>query len=170
MKIRYANKDDIPAIRAIYNDGIKSGTGTFETRIRRNKDIAGWLKVDNLYPLLVAESEDQVLGFARLYEYRPRECYAGIAEFSIYLADDARGRGVGTQLLSELLAVARVWGFHKLISRIFTFNTASRALCKKLGFREVGTYEKHGQLNGRWLDVVIVEYLTDNAAGPAIRP
>ncbi|ALS99448.1 arsinothricin resistance N-acetyltransferase ArsN1 family A [Lacimicrobium alkaliphilum] len=159
MQIRYANKEDIPAIRAIYNAGIESGTGTFETRPRRNKDIAGWLKVDNLYPLLVAESEGQVLGFARLYEYRPRECYAGIAEFSIYLADEAQGKGTGTLLLAELLTAAGTWGFHKVISRIFTFNQASRALCKKLGFREVGIYEKHGQINGRWLDVVIVEYL-----------
>lgn len=159
MQIRYANKDDIPAIRAIYNAGIESGTGTFETKPRRNRDIADWLKVDNLYPLLVAESEARILGFARLYEYRPRECYAGIAEFSIYLADQARGQGVGTQLLGELLTAAGTWGFHKVISRIFTFNHASRALCKKLGFREVGIYEKHGQINGRWLDVVIVEYL-----------
>lgn len=61
MQIRYASKDDIPAIRAIYNAGIESGTGTFETKPRRNRDIADWLKVDNLYPLLVAESEGQVL-------------------------------------------------------------------------------------------------------------
>ncbi|WP_088329777.1 arsinothricin resistance N-acetyltransferase ArsN1 family A [Lacimicrobium sp. SS2-24] len=160
MQIRYAKKSDIPAIRDIYNAGIASGTGTFETRPRKNKEISAWLKVDNLYPLLVAEHNAQVLGFARLFEYRPRPCYAGIAEFSIYLDDTAQGKGTGTQLLSELLSTATIWGFHKVVSRIFTFNHASRALCKKLGFREVGIYEKHGQIDGKWLDVVIVEYLT----------
>ena len=165
MQIRYARREDVPAITDIYNAGIEAGTGTFETRPRNRREVAAWLKNDSLYPVLVAEQEGQVLGWARLYEYRPRECYAGIAEFSIYLAPSAKGKGIGTRLLSQLLETARLWKFHKVLSRIFTFNGASLALCKKLGFREVGVYEKHGQINGRWLDVVIVEYQV-----PALAP
>ncbi|MDF2178367.1 arsinothricin resistance N-acetyltransferase ArsN1 [Aliiglaciecola sp. CAU 1673] len=157
MQIRYAKGEDVPAITAIYNAGIAAGTGTFETRLRKKQEVATWLKGDALYPVLVAEKDGKILGWARLMQYRPRDCYAHIAEFSIYLDESATGQGIGTQLLSKLLEVAKVWGFHKVLSRIFTFNQASRALCKKLGFREVGIYERHGLLNGEWLDVVIVE-------------
>ncbi|GAB3028424.1 arsinothricin resistance N-acetyltransferase ArsN1 family A [Bowmanella dokdonensis] len=166
MQIRYAGREDVTAITDIYNTGITSGTGTFDTALRRHRDIAAWLQADDLYPVLVAEMAGRVVGFARLFEYRPRDCYKGIAEFSIYLAEDAQGQGVGTKLLGELLVAAKAWGFHKVLSRIFTFNAASRALCKKLGFREVGVYERHGQLNGKWLDVVIVEYLVPGIRAP----
>jgi phosphinothricin acetyltransferase len=94
-----------------------------------------------------------------LSSYRPRDCYEGIGEFSVYLDANARHRGIGRQLLQALIDVARQRGYWKLLSRIFLFNTASRALCAAVGFREVGIYEKHGQLEGRWLDVVIVERL-----------
>ena len=92
-------------------------------------------------------------------EYRPRPCYAGIGEFSIYLASGARGKGIGTQLLNALIQTAGEHGFWKLLSRVFLFNTASRGLCRACGFREVGIYEKHAMLDGQWLDVVIVERL-----------
>ena len=98
-------------------------------------------------------------GWAALSIYRSRPCYAGIAEFSIYLDRAARGRGVGRQLLAALIDAARDRGYWKLVSRVFPFNTASRALCRSCGFREVGIYEKHGCLDGVWLDVVVVERL-----------
>jgi phosphinothricin acetyltransferase len=91
--------------------------------------------------------------------YRPRACYAGIGEFSIYLDRAARGRGVGRTLLDALVDEARARGYWKLVSRIFPANAASRALCRACGFREVGTYEKHARLDGEWKDVVIVERL-----------
>lgn len=99
------------------------------------------------------------MGWAGLSGYRPRDCYAGIGEFSVYLDTAVRGQGIGRRLLEALIDVARAQGYWKLLSRIFLFNTASRALCRSVGFREVGIYEKHGQLEGRWLDVVIVERL-----------
>jgi phosphinothricin acetyltransferase len=100
-----------------------------------------------------------VIGWAGLAEHRSRKCYAGIAEFSIYLEREARGRGIGKALLTALIDAAHERGFWKLVSRIFPFNTASRALCRACGFREVGIYERHAQLDGRWLDAVIVEKL-----------
>jgi L-amino acid N-acyltransferase YncA len=109
--------------------------------------------------VLIAVDDGEVLGWASLSSYRPRACYAGIAEFSIYIDRTARGLGLGRELLTSLVDVARERGYWKLVSRVFPFNTASRALCRTCGFREVGVYEKHSQLDGLWLDVVIVERL-----------
>ena len=159
MTIREAVEDDAAAIAAIYNQGIEERGATFETALRSAADITARLADGARFPLLVAEDEGAVLGFAGLSAYRSRACYAGIAEFSIYLDREARGRGLGRQLLESLIAAARGRGYWKLVSRIFPFNAASRALCRACGFREVGVYEKHGALDGRWLDVVIVERL-----------
>lgn len=160
IRIRPAVAADAPAIAAIYNQGIAERSSTFETVPRRAEDIVQRLGESGRHPLLVAvDATNAVVGWAGLGSYRPRDCYAGIGEFSVYLDAQARGRGVGRQLLEALIDAARARGYWKLLSRIFPFNTASRALCRAVGFREVGVYEKHGQLEGRWLDVVIVERL-----------
>ena len=155
-----AHADDAAAITRIYNAGIAERTATFETEPRTVDQIVQRLRVLDRYPLLVAEdATGSVIGWAGLAEYRPRQCYAGIAEFSIYLEREVRGRGIGKALLTALIDAAGERGFWKLVSRIFPFNTASRALCRACGFREVGVYERHAQLDGRWLDAVIVEKL-----------
>lgn len=159
IAVREAGEQDAPAIASIYNQGIDDRGATFETEPRSAEDIAAKLAERERYPLLVICEDDVVLGWAGLSSYRPRECYAGIAEFSIYLDRSARDRGLGRQLLTALIEVARERGYWKLVSRIFPFNTGSRALCRACGFREVGTYEKHGRLDGHWRDVVIVERL-----------
>jgi L-amino acid N-acyltransferase YncA len=165
---RPAVDDDANAIAEIYNQGIAERGATFETEPRSADDIRARLADEGRYPLLVAEDAGMVIGWAGLSPYRPRACYAGIAEFSIYLAPQARGRGVGRQLLDTLVETARGRGYWKLVSRIFPFNTRSRALCRACGFREVGTYEKHGRLDGQWLDVIIVERLIpENLEPPA---
>lgn len=158
--LRQALTTDAAAITAIYNQGIAERCATFETEPRQIDDLLPRLADQSQYPWWVAtDSNDVVLGWANVSSYRLRACYAGIAEFSIYLDREARGRGVGRQLLPALMGAARRHGYWKLVSRIFTFNAPSRALCKACGFREVGIYEKHGQLDGQWLDVVIVERL-----------
>ncbi len=160
IEIRSAVPTDAPAIAAIYNHGIAERSSTFETVQRTTRDIEQRLMELERYPLLVAtDAAGAVVGWAGLSGYRPRDCYAGIGEFSVYLDTAARGQGIGRRLLEALIDVARAQGYWKLLSRIFLFNTASRALCRSVGFREVGIYEKHGQLEGRWLDVVIVERL-----------
>lgn len=158
--IRRAEPSDADGITAIYNQGIAERGATFETEPRRLEDLQARLAEVERYPLLVAIGPDgTVLGWAGLSGYRPRDCYSGIGEFSVYLDRIARGRGVGKQLLNGLIDAARQRGYWKLVSRVFTFNDASRGLCRAAGFREVGIYEKHGRLDGRWLDVVIVERL-----------
>ena len=159
IHIRHATIDDAAAITAIYNQGIAERSATFDTTPRQLADTQARIRDIDRYPLLVATSAGTVLGWAGLSAYRPRACYAGVAEFSVYLDAAARGQGIGRRLLLALVDAARERGFWKLVSRIFPFNHASRASCRAAGFREVGVYEKHAPLDGRWLDVVIVERL-----------
>jgi L-amino acid N-acyltransferase YncA len=165
IAIREGGAQDAEVIASIYNQGIADRGATFETELRTATDIAAKLVERERYPLLVITEDDAVLGWAGLSTYRARACYAGIAEFSIYLDRRARGRGLGRQLLTALIDAARERGYWKLVSRIFPSNAGSRALCRSCGFREVGVYEKHGRLDGEWRDVVIVERLIpENAA------
>lgn len=159
LTIREARHADASAIAEIYNQGIAERGATFETEPRTSEDILTRLQDTQRYPLLVAERDGRVVGWAALSSYRSRPCYAGVAEFSIYLHRDARGQGVGQPLLNALIDAARDRGFWKVLSRVFPFNAASRALCHRCGFREVGVYEKHACLDGQWLDVIIVERL-----------
>jgi L-amino acid N-acyltransferase YncA len=157
MQARLATPDDAPAIASIYNQGIEERIATFETRLRTPEDIRGWF--DNIHPVIVVEDHEQVIAFASASSYRPRPCYAGVAECSVYVAREARGRGAGRLALTTLITTAERMGYWKLVSRVFPENAASRALMRSTGFREVGVYEKHGQLDGVWKDVVIVERL-----------
>jgi L-amino acid N-acyltransferase YncA len=158
LRTRTALEADAARIAEIYNQGIAGRGATFETVPRTAQDILDTLRAGaDRFPFLVAEADGRVIGWASVSSYRSRACYRGIGEFSIYIADECRGQGVGTQLLPALIEAAEAAGFWKLLSRVFTFNTGSRRLCAACGFREVGVYEKHAQLDGEWLDVVIVE-------------
>lgn len=160
IKIRVATINDAAEIAEIYNQGIEDRVATFETEHRCAEDQLAWLRsIAGRYPAVVAEIDGQIVGWAGAGPYRARECYRGIGEFSMYVRRDWRGRGVGDLLVAALISEAERLGLWKLLSRIFPFNEASRALCRKHGFREVGVYEKHARLDGRWLDVVIVERL-----------
>jgi phosphinothricin acetyltransferase len=157
MLARRATAPDAEAIARIYNEGIADRVATFETRPRSAADVLAWF--DGVHPCVVVEDGGEVVAFGATSGYRPRECYAGIAEASLYVARAARGRGAGGLAMQALLDAAAAAGFWKLVSRIFVENHASRMLCGKMGFREVGVYEKHGKLDGEWRDVVIVERL-----------
>jgi len=156
LSARAASPGDVPAIAQIYNEGIEDRVGTFETRPRSEDDVRAWF--DGVHPIVVvADGDGRIVAFASTSAYRTRECYAGIAEFSVYVARAERGRGAGRLAMEALIAAAAQAGYWKLVSRIFIENTASRALMTRVGFREVGIYEKHGRLDGVWRDVVIVE-------------
>jgi L-amino acid N-acyltransferase YncA len=157
MHARHATPHDAANIARIYNQGIADRTATFETRARTETDIHAWF--DSIHPVLVVEEEGCLVAFAAAFSYRPRPCYAGIAEVSVYVDRACRRQGAGRLALTSLIAAAAAAGFWKLVSRIFVENTASRRLVATLDFREVGIYQKHGQLDGVWRDVVIVEKL-----------
>jgi phosphinothricin acetyltransferase len=155
---RPATPADADSIATIYNEGIEDGIATFETRPRTTDDVRKWFAAR--FPIVVIEnSGGHVIAFASTSEYRPRDCYAGVAEFSVYVARTERGHGGGRLAMQQLIEEARKAGFWKLVSRVFPENVASRALLKSLGFREVGIYQRHAQSHGVWRDVVIVEAL-----------
>lgn len=157
MHTRVATSDDAAAIATIYNQGIEDRVATFETEPRTATMVQTWF--DGPHPIVVVEHDEEVIAYAASASYRPRACYAGIVEFSVYVRRDWRGRGAGRLAVSRLIQECQAGGFWKLVSRVFVENTMSRALLKALGFREVGVYEKHGRLDGVWRDAVIVEYL-----------
>jgi L-amino acid N-acyltransferase YncA len=165
MTSRAATAADAAAIAAIYNEGIADRTATFETRERTAADVIAWL--DGTHPVVVVERDARIAGFANTTTYRPRDCYAGIAEFAVYVARDRRGAGLGREAMDALVAAAESAGFWKLVSRVFVGNLASRSLLRSVGFREVGTYRRHAKLDGAWVDVVIVERLLGEAAEAA---
>ena len=157
MQTRIAILDDAAAIATIYTQGIADRVATFETEPRTEATVQTWF--DGQHPIVVVEHNEEVIAYASSSAYRPRACYAGIVEFSVYVRRDWRGKGAGRLALSCLIQECEAGGFWKLGSRVFVEITASRALLQSLGYREVGVYEKHGQLDGSWRDVVIVEYL-----------
>jgi len=159
---RPATPADAAAIAAIYNEGIDDRTATFETRPRTPEEVAGWF--DGVHPVVVVERPGIVAGFAAAFTYRPRECYSGVAEVSVYVARASRGQGVGREATEALISAAEAAGFWKLVSRVFPENTASRRLLRSTGFREVGLYRHHARLDGTWRNVVIVERLLGEAA------
>lgn len=160
---RRATIDDAARITDIYNQGIQDRVATFETEPRTVNAVQGWF--DNGYPIVVVEADGDVIAWASTSSYRPRACYAQNAEFSVYVDRASRGRGAGTLAMQAVIAEATAKGLEKLVSRVFVENLGSRAMLRKVGFREVGTYERHGQLDGVWRDVVIVERLLQDRTG-----
>lgn len=158
ITVRDAVAGDAGGICAIYNGAIAERGSTFETAPRSAADFDTRIG-DARFPFLVGVTEEHVLGWAGLASYSSRECYAGIAEASVYVAARARGRGIGTALTEALAAAAEDRGFHKLIGKLFTDNLASVRLVERCGFDSVGLHRRHGRLDGEWRDVLIVERL-----------
>ncbi|EWY40001.1 GCN5 family acetyltransferase [Skermanella stibiiresistens SB22] len=164
MLTRPAIPADAGSIAEIYNQGIEDRVGTFETQPRTIDQIRAWFDATGPlgpYPIVVTVDAGRIVAFASTSQYRSRACYGGIAEFSFYVARDARGRGAGRAALAGLIEAASAAGYWKLVSRVFTENTASRKACAALAFREVGTYLKHAKLDDVWRDVVVVERLIE---------
>ena len=162
IHIRPAAQQDVDAVTAIYNHGIGERQATFETRPRAPSEIEAWLEDQG--PFLVATEDDEVLGFARVSAYSTREAYATVGEHTVYVAANARGKGVGLKLLDALAQQAEAAGYHKLTSRVFATNQASLHLHRKAGFTEVGIQRRHGRIDGAWKDTVLVERLLGDAA------
>ncbi|HEX9267694.1 MAG TPA: arsinothricin resistance N-acetyltransferase ArsN1 family A [Candidatus Limnocylindria bacterium] len=160
-----ATEQDAEAIARIYNEGIADRLATFETEPRTADDITRGLRERaSRWPTVVVERDGGVIAWASASEYRARACYAGVAEFSVYVAREARGTGAGRAAMDALVSECEGRGIWKLLSRVFPENEPSRKLLAKVGFREVGTYRRHGKLDGEWRDTVIVERLIGEAA------
>src|SRR5690349_18283357 len=163
LTARTALPADVATVARIYNEGIEDGLATFETQPRSPADIEKWMQAG--FPLVVVEDAGgEVVAWASAPPYRAhRPAYAGVGDFSVYVARASRGRGAGRATVVALIDEAERRGYWKLVSRIFPENEASLALCRGLGFREVGVYRRHGKLDGEWRDCVIVERLLGEA-------
>jgi L-amino acid N-acyltransferase YncA len=156
-EIRRAQPGDAARIAEIFNEGVEDRVATFETRQATGEDAERWIAQDLV---IVLETGDRIAGWAKAGPYSDRhDYYDGVREATLYVARESRRHGAGRTLLDQLAEFAAQEGAHKLIGKIFTSNGPSIALVSELGWREVGTHERHGTLDGEWKDVLVVEKL-----------
>ena len=154
MEVRDLRSDDWPEVARIYEEGIQTGNATFET------EVPAWEAWDAAHQpehRFVAERDGRVLGWIALLPVSPRACYAGVAEISAYVGEDARGQGVGRELLARAIESSERDGIWTLQTGVFPENPASLGLLQSFGFRVLGTQERIGRLHGVWRDVVLLE-------------
>ena len=154
MEVRDLRPDDWPEVARIYREGIETGNATFET------EVPSWEEWDAAHlrdHRLVAVRDGAVVGWIALVPVSPRECYAGVAEVSAYVGEEARGEGAGSALLTTLIDSSERAGIWTLQTGVFPENDVSLRLLQRFGFRVVGTRERIGQLHGVWRDVVLIE-------------
>jgi L-amino acid N-acyltransferase YncA len=162
VEVRAATANDADAIARIYNEGMEDHVATLETELRSAEERRSWLvERSDRHPVLVAVADGEVVGWGSLNRFNPRSVYDHVADFSVYVARDRRGLGVGDRLLQALEARARALGYHKLVLAAFPTNVGGMHLYTRRGFREVGVYREQGRLDGRWVDVVIMEKLLE---------
>jgi phosphinothricin acetyltransferase len=188
LTIRDATLADAAAICRIYNQGIEDRVATLETETRTPAERREWLAARTpRHPVLLAETQPltisnsspaaraghgapaairpaptnpaTAIGWASLNRFNPRPAYDHVADVSIYVDRAWRGRSVGRMLLASLVERARAIGYHKLVLAAFPENAAGMALYTRLGFTRVGVYHEQGLLDGRWVDVVVMEQL-----------
>jgi len=162
-QVRPATTADAEAICRIYNQGIEDRVATLEIELRTPEERRQWLAARGpRHPVIVAETADgTVVGWGSLNAFNPREAYRLVADFSIYVERGWRGKGAGSVMLNRLIELGREHGYHKLVLSAFPTNDGGMALYTKLGFRTVGVYEEQGQLDGRWVDTIIMEKLLE---------
>lgn len=145
---------DWPAVRAIYEEGIATGGATLETSV---PDWADWDREHLSACRLVAKADGEIVGWAALSPVSTRAVYRGVAEVSLYVAERARGKGVGKALLRALVDASEREGIWTVQAGMFRDNDASIALCRACGFRTVGVRERLGKVNRVWRDIVLME-------------
>jgi phosphinothricin acetyltransferase len=154
LEIRSMTPEDWPAVQAIYAESIAARLATFETEPPDYATFDGGHHVAHRF---VAGDGDEVLGWVALAPTSSRACYAGVAADSIYVAESARGQGIGRGLMEALLASADAGGIWTIQAGMFPENTASIALHERFGFRLVGRFERIAQLDGVWRDTILLE-------------
>jgi L-amino acid N-acyltransferase YncA len=159
VTVREATVEDAEAIARIYNQGIEDRSATLETSLRSGEERRQWLEGrSSRHRVLVAVNQQgTITGWASLNQFNPRPAYDHVADFSVYVARQARGSGVGSALLAALEERARAIGYHKLVLAAFPTNGAGMRLYQRHGFALVGVYHEQGLLDGEWVDVVLME-------------
>ena len=156
--IRVANRDDIERIRSIYNQGIEDRIATLESEIKDSAYMENWFDGhQGRQEVIVAESAGFVIGWAALSPYSHRCADRGVAELSVYVDRAHRGKGAGSALLAGIEEEPAVSRFRKIVLFLYPFNTAAQSLYPNTGYREVGVFKNHGMLDGRLVDLMIME-------------
>lgn len=158
--IRSATEADLPAINAIYNHYVVSSTCTYQEEPETVEGRQLWFKQHGpKHPVIVAEIDGRVVGWGSLSPYHSRCAYRNTVENSVYVDHEHRGRGLGAQLLAELITRAQSLGHRAIIAAIDSDQAASVALHTKFKFQPVGRFKEIGYKFGRWLDVIYLELL-----------
>lgn len=159
--IRPATADDAPAVAAIYNHYVTTSLVTFDTEPKSEDDRRRWIADrDGAHPVVVAlGDDDEVVGFGALSAHSPRPAWARTVEAAVYVREGAVGRGIGPDILDELIRLGRKLGHHVMVSRIVGTNESSLKMVERAGFERVGVMREVGYKFGTWLDVVIVQLL-----------
>ncbi len=162
MRIRQAEEKDLQELLEIYNYEVINGVATFDLQPKTLEERMEWFKEHNIgnHPLIVAEVEGKVAGYASLSSYRPKEAYSSTVELSVYIGEGYRGRGIADALMKEILSMAKQdERTHLVVSVITGENKISMRLHEKYGFTHCGTIHQVGYKHGRYLDVVTYELL-----------
>ncbi len=165
LTIREATKDDADAIRTIYNHEVENETSTMDLVPRTLDAQREWISTRSgaFCAVVATDSEGIILGFGALSEYKDRSGYRSTVENSVYVRRDVARRGIGRQLLTHLISVATVSGFHTVIARIESTSIASRELHTACGFKLIGVEQQVARKFGKWLDIAVMQYiLQDN--------
>ncbi|MBN7815048.1 GNAT family N-acetyltransferase [Algoriphagus pacificus] len=157
--IRPAIADDIPAILEINNFEILNTTVNYDYEPKSLEFQTNWFydKKAAGFPILVAEEENQLLGFATYGTFRPKPAYQFTVEHSVYISQGHRGKGIGKQLMNQLIELAKIKGYHTMVGGIDSSNLGSISFHKQLGFTEVGRFREVGRKFDRWLDLIFVQ-------------
>jgi L-amino acid N-acyltransferase YncA len=160
LRVRAARFADLQAIREIHNQGILDRIATLDTEPRTMQETHAWFYQHGpRHPVLVAETAGVIAGWATLNTFNSRTVYQYVADLSVYIERQRRGQGIGTTLLQAIIALGRELDYHKIVLSAFPFNTAGMQLYERHGFTTVGIYKEMGQLDGRWVDTIIMEKL-----------
>ena len=164
LNIRQATPDDLDAITEIYNDAILNTVATFDTRPKSPEEQEAWFAGHGpKYPLLVAEDDGLIIGWASLGMWSDRCAYSDTAEGSLYVSQEYRGKGIGRKLIEAIMAAGQKGGLHTVIFRITEGNEASLHLAESVGFEQIGVMKEVGRKFDRLLDVYLMQKIYDTS-------
>ncbi|HXH09638.1 MAG TPA: arsinothricin resistance N-acetyltransferase ArsN1 family A [Alphaproteobacteria bacterium] len=162
VTLREATAADVPRIRDIHNQGIEDRVATLDVEPHTLHEQQEWFQRHGpRHPVVVAEVGGEIVGWASLNPFSPRAAYRFVADLSVYIERQWRGKGIGSVLLQDLVRRAKTLGYHKIVLSAFPFNQAGMRLYEKFGFRTVGIYHEQGLVDGRWVDTIIMEKMLD---------
>ncbi len=162
LTIRQAEINDLPGITEIYNAAVLKLVATFDTEPKTLEEQKAWFIHHNAtYPIMVAEDNGLVVGWASISRWSEKLAYAGTGEVSLYVREGFRGRGIGRKIFTSILDKGKSGGLHTVISRIVQDNDVSIHLHESLGFKHVGIMREVGQKFGKLLDVHIMQKIYD---------